>query len=277
VTSQLPPLIPSSLISIDRLNPLADSTPQPPLLLQLTAVKEMNTVGPSLYEFTTHRNTFIGEISEDKIRHTNKLNFQNTTVKSNDNLEIQNTSQYGATMSNNTLQRNTESNRDLHMRENSSRTVRESQSGRSFRMTADVDQPNETSETAMTPDSKQSAQTESASKHNNSHSQPNYKERNPSHSVDNTVGLLRDIPIYESEGEANGLGISFSIVRNDLDLTTPGMSELHSTSTGGDFKEENMSQNEGPLAIRVKRSNSLEAQNASFEIMEPLVDWGGVS
>ena len=277
MTSQPPPLIPSSLISIDRLNPLADSTPQPSLLLQLTAVKEMNTVGPSLYEFTTHRNTFIGEISEDKIRHNNKLNLQNTTLKSNNNLEIQNTSQYGEAMSKNTLQGNTESDRDLHMRENSTRIVREFQSGRNIRMAVDVGQQKETSETAMTPDSKESAPTESASKPNNSHLQPNYKERNPSHSADNTVVLPRDILIYESEGDANGLEITFSIVPNDLDLTTPGMSELHSTSLAGDFKEENMFPNERPLAIRVKRSNSLEAQNASIEIMEPLVDWGGVS
>jgi hypothetical protein len=277
VTSQPPPLIPSSLISIDRLNPPADSTPQPSLLLQVTAVKEMNTVRPSLYEFTTHRNTYIGEISEDKIRHTNKLNLQNTTVKSNNNLEIQNTSQYGKTISDNTLQRNTESDRDLHMTENSPRIVRESQSGRNIRMAMDVDQQKGTSETAMTPDSKGSALTESASKPNNSHLQPHYKQRNASHSADSTVVLPRDIPIYEPKGEANGLGITFSVVPNDLDLTTPGMSELHSTSIGGDFKEENMSPMQGPLAIRVKRSKSMEAQNASFEIMETLVDWGEVS
>jgi hypothetical protein len=84
-------------------------------------------------------------------------------VKSNNNLEIQNTSQYGETISNNTLQRNTESDRDLHMRENSTRIVRESQSGRNIRMAVDVDQQKGTSETAMTPDSKQSALTESAS------------------------------------------------------------------------------------------------------------------
>lgn len=286
MTSQPPPLTLSSLISIDTLNSLTDSTPQPALLLQVIAVKEMKTAGPSLYELTTPRNRFIGEISEDKFRHTSKLNLQNTTVKSNNNLEIQNTFQYGETISNNTLQRNTESDRDLNVRENSTRTVCESQSGRSIRMVADVDQQNETSEIARTPESKQSASTESASKTNNSHLQPNYEERNPSHSAENVVGLPRDIPIYESEGEANGLGITFSIVPSDLDLKTPGMSQLHSTNMAGDFKEENMSPNEGPLASRIKRSNSLEAtqqnslhlhQNASHDNMEPLVDWGGVS
>jgi len=287
VTSQPPPLIPSSLFSIDRLDPLAESTPQPALLLQLIAVKEMNTSGPSLYEFTTQRNTFIGEISEDKIRRTYKLNLQNTTVKPNNNMEIQNTFQYGETMNNNTLQRNTESDRDLHMSENSTRAVREPQSGRSIRMAADVDQQKETSETAMTPENKESPPTESASKLNNSHLQPNYKERNPNHSADNAVGLPRDILIYKSEGNANGMGITFNIVPSDLDLTTtPGMSQLHSTRIAGGFKEENMSPNVGSLAIRVKRSKSLETaqqislplhQNASFDIVEPLVDWGGVS
>ena len=286
VTSQPPPLIPFSLISIDTLNPLADSTPQPPLLLQLIAVKEMKTTATSLYEFTTHRNAFIGEISEDKIRHTNKLNLQSTTVKSNNNLVIQNSFQYGETISNNTLKRNTESDRDLEVRENSTRTVRESQSSRSIRMATDVDQQNETSETAMIPESKQSAPTESASKPNNSHLQPNYEDRNPSHSAENVVELPRDILIYESEGEGNGLGITFSTVPSDLDLTSPGMSQLHSTNIAGDFREENMSPNEGPLAIRIKRSNPLKTaqqnalplhQNASFDNMEPLVDWGGVS
>lgn len=286
MTSQPPPLIPFSLISIDTLNPLADSTPQPPLLLQLIAVKEMKTTATSLYEFTTHRNAFIGEISEDKIRHTNKLNLQSTTVKSNNNLVIQNSFQYGETISNNTLKRNTESDRDLEVRENSTRTVRESQSSRSIRMATDVDQQNETSETAMIPESKQSAPTESASKPNNSHLQPNYEDRNPSHSAENVVELPRDILIYESEGEGNGLGITFSTVPSDLDLTSPGMSQLHSTNIAGDFREENMSPNEGPLAIRIKRSNPLKTaqqnalplhQNASFDNMEPLVDWGGVS
>lgn len=285
-TSKIPPLIPSSLISIDRLNPLADSTPQPSLLLQLTAVNEMNTAGPSFHEFTTHRDTFTGEISEDKIRHTNKLNLQNTTVKSNNNLEIQNTFQYGATMVNNTLQRNAESERDLHMTENSTRNVRESQSVRSIRMAADVDKQNENLESAMSPESKKSAPTESASKPNNSHLQPNHKERNPNHSADNAVGLPRDILIYKSEGKANGMGITFNIVPSDLELTTPGMSQLHLTSLAGGLKEENISPNEGPLAKRMKKNNSLEAaqqnslplhQNASFDIMEPLVDWGGVS
>jgi hypothetical protein len=268
------------------LDTLADSTPQPSLLLQLIAVKEMNTAGPSLYEFTTQRNAFIGEISDYKIRHTNKQNLQTTTVKPNNNLEIQNNFQYGETMNNNTLQRNAESDRDLYARKNSTRTVRESQSGRSITMAADVDQQKETSATAMTPESKESAASEAASEPNNSHLQPNYKERNPSHSADNAVGLPRDIPIYKSEGKANGMGITFNEVPSDLELTTPGMSHLHSTSIAGGFKEENMSPNEGPLAIRVKRSNSLEGaqqnslplhQNASFDIMEPLVDWGGVS
>lgn len=286
VTSQPPPLIPFSLISSDTLNPPADSTPQPPLLLQLIAVKEMKTAATSHYEFTTHRNAFIGEISEGKIRHTNKLNLRSTTVKSNNNLENQNNFQYGETISNNTLQKNAESIKDLEVRENSIRTVHESQSGRSIRMATDVVQRNETSETTMTPESKRSAPTESMSKPNNSHLQPNYEERNPSHSAENAVGLPRDIPIYESEGEGNGLGITFNIMPNDLDLTTPGMSQLHSTNIAGDFKEENMSPNEGPLAIRIKRSNPLEAaqqnslplhQNASFDTMEPLIDWGGVS
>jgi hypothetical protein len=253
--------------------------------LQLIGVKEINTAGPSLYESTSQRNTSTGEISEDKIRHTYKQNLQNTTVKPNNNLEIQNTFQYGETM-NNTLQRNTESDTDLHMRENSTRTVRESQSGRSIRMAADVGQQNETSETAMNPESKQSAPTESASKAGNSHLQPNDKEKNPSHSAANTVGLPHDISIYKSEARANGMGITFSLVPSDLDLRTPGMSHLHSKSIAGDFKEENMSPNGGPMAVRVKRSNSLEAaqqnslplqQNSSFDTMEPLVNWGGVS
>ena len=286
VTSQHPPLIPSSLISNDRLNPLADSMPQPSLLLQLNALKEINTAGPSLYGLTTHRNTFIGEISEDATRHTDKLNLQNTTGKPNNNLEIQNTFQYDETMSNSSLHRNKESDRNVHTIENSTRTVRESQSGRSIRMVEDVDQQNDTSVTAMAPESKQSAPTESASNPSNSHLQPDYKERNPSHSADNAVGLPRDIPNYESEGEANGMAIAFSIVPGDSDLTAPGISQLHSASIAGDFKEENMSPNEGPLTIRVKRSNSLEAaqqnslplhQNASFDIMEPVVNWGGVS
>jgi hypothetical protein len=247
VTSQSPPVIPSSLISIDRLDPLADSTPQPTLLLQLISVKQMNTAGPSLYEFTTQRNTFVGEISEDKIRHSNKLNLQNTTVKSNNNLEIQNTFHYGEIMSNNTLQTNTESDRDLHVTENSTRTVRESQSGRSIRMAEDVDQQNENSETAVTPESKRHTPTESASKPNNSHLQPNYKDSNPSHSAGNAVGFPRDISIYKSEGKANDMGITFCLVPRDLDLTTPGMSQLHSTSIAGGFKEENMSPNEGPF------------------------------
>jgi hypothetical protein len=98
--------------------------------------------------------------------------------------------------------------------------------------------------------------------------------------------LPRVIHIYESEGEAIGTGISFSVVPSDLDFTTPGMSQLHSTSIAGDFTEEYMSPNKEPLAIRLNRRNSLEAaqnnslplhQNASFDIMEPLVDWGGVS
>jgi hypothetical protein len=278
VTSQPPPLIPSSLTSIDRLDPVADPTPQISLLLQLTAAKEMNTAGPSLYEFIIERNTFIAKISEDKIRHTYKLNLQNTTAKPNNNLESQNTFQNGESMNNNTPKRNTESDRDLHMRENSTHTLSEPQSGRSIRMTADVDQQKETPETAMTPESKESAPTESLSELNNSHLQPNYKERNSNHSADNAVGLPRDIPIYKSEGKANGMGITFNIVPSDLDLTTSGVYEFHSTK--------NMFSNEEILAIRVKRSNSLQAaqqnslplhHNASFDIMEPLVDWGGVS
>jgi hypothetical protein len=254
--------------------------------LQLNAVKGMNTAGPSLYEFTTHRDTFIGEISEDKTRHIDKRNLQNTTVNPNNSLEIQNTFQYGETLSNNTLQRKTESDRDLHMRENATRSVRESQSGRSIRMAADVDQQNETKKIAVDPENKPSAPIESASKPNSSHLQPNYKERNPSLYADNAVVLPRDIPLYESEGEANGKGISFSIVPSDLDLTTPGKSQLHSTDIAGDFTEENMSPDKGPLVIRLNRRNSLEAtqqnslpfhQNASFDNMEPLVDWGGVS
>jgi hypothetical protein len=285
-TSQPPPFIPSSLTNIERFNPLANSTPQPSLLLQLNAVKETNIARPSLYEFTTHRNTFVGEISENKTRHIDKLNLQNTTVKPNNSLEIQNTFHYGETMSNNALQRNTESDRDLHMRENSTRTVRESQSGQNIRMPTDVDQQNETTQTAVDPKNKPSVPIESASKPNNSHLQPNYKERNSSFYADNAVELPRDIHIYESEGEANDTGISFSIVPSDLDLTTPGMPQLHSTSIASDFTEENMSPNKEPLATRLNRRNSLEAaqenslplhQNASFDIMEPLVDWGGVS
>jgi hypothetical protein len=286
MTSQPPSLIPSSLISIDKLSPLPDSTPQAPLLLQLNAVKEMTPAGAALNGFTTHRNTFIGEMSEDETRHTHKLNLQYTTAKPNENLEIQNTFQYGETMSNSALQKNTESDRGSHLRQNSTRTVHESESGQSLTMAADVYQQNETSVTAMAPESKQSAQTESASKASNSHLQPNSKERNASYSADYAMGLLRDIIDYESEGEAYGAGTTFSVAPSDVDLTTPEMSHIDSTSIASDFNKENTSPDEGHVPVRVKRSNSLETaqqnelplhQNASFDIMEPLVDWGGVS
>jgi hypothetical protein len=286
ITSRPPPLIPSSLVSIDRYNPLLESTPQSPLLLQLKAVKEMTPAGASLYGFTTHRNTFTGEISEDKSRQAHILNIQHTTVKPNENLEIQNTFQYGESMSNNTLQKTTESDRGLHLRENSTRTVDESEGGQSLPIAADVYQQKETSVTAMAPESKHSAPSESASKTNNSHLQQNSKERNSSYSADNAVGLPRDIPDYESEGDAYGAGSTFSIAPSNVDLTTPETSQLYSTSIASDFNEENMSPDEGPVTARVKRSNSLEAaqqnslplhQNASFDVMEPLVDWGEVS
>jgi hypothetical protein len=64
------------------------------------------------------------------------------------------------------------------------------------------------------------------------------------------------------------------------------MTPLFSTSTTSDFNEDDVLLDEETVTVRLKRSISLEAternsftphQNASIGIMEPVVDWGGVS
>lgn len=88
-----------------------------------------------------------------------------------------------------------------------------------------------------------------------------------------------------TEGEAYDEGIRQSIASSALDTSTSEMTPLHSTSTTSDFNEDDVLLDEETVTIRLKRSVSLEAtqrnsltlhQNASFDIMEPVVDWGGV-
>ena len=285
MTSQPPSLISSSLISIDRLSPFPDSTPQPPLLFQLNAIKETTTAQVSLDGFTTHGNTFVGEISESKPGRDHKLNLKYSTAKPSEIFEIQNTFQYGETMSSGTLQSTTESDRDLNLRGNFTHTVNESEKGQSLTMATDNYQRKETSVTEMVPESKHSAPTESAQNASDSYFRSNSKDKNSSYSADNAMALPRDVSNYVSETEPYGAGINSSTAPSDVDVTTPEMPQLHSTSIASDFNEENVYPDKESVTIRVKRSNSLEAtqqnslpshQNSSFDVTEPFVEWGGV-
>jgi hypothetical protein len=96
---------------------------------------------------------------------------------------------------------------------------------------------------------------------------------------------MQDAQSY-TVGEAYDAGNHQSIASGAMDSSTSEMTPQYSTSTTSDFNEDDVLLDEETVTIRLKRSVSLETtqrnsltplQNASFDIMEPVVDWGGVS
>jgi hypothetical protein len=87
-------------------------------------------------------------------------------------------------------------------------------------------------------------------------------------------------------GEAYDAESHQSIASSATDSSMSEMTPLYSTNTTSDFKEDDVLLDEETVTLRLKRSVVLEAtkrnssiphQNASFDIMELVVDWGGVS
>jgi hypothetical protein len=277
MTSQPPTLVPSSLISIDRLRQLPDAVTQPPLLLNLNALKETSPPGILIDGTTTDTNIFLEDVLEDHVVPTHTLSIQHIAVKPSEAVDFEDSFQYGQTMSKSTQETVTEYDRHVNVRFDTKLTVIESESVRTFTIGADDFEQKETSVTALASDHKHLAPTESLQNASNSHLLPNSEKINSTSSVENNLELLHDTYDY-TEGEAYNASSA-------VDSSTSEMSPLPSTNTTSDFNEDDVL-GEEPVTIRLKRSVSLEAtqqnsltphQNASFDIMELVVDWGGVS
>jgi hypothetical protein len=273
--SQPPPLVPSSLIIIDRLNQVSEATTQPPLVFFPNSLKETSSAGVLIHGFSTHRNTFVGEDPEDQLVHT-LTNFQHITVKPSKNLYFEH-KKYSRTTSEGTFEGATESGKDLNLKNGSRLAVNEFESVESLTSGAYNFRGKETSVTNTVPEHEQSAPTEFLLNAGNSHLQP--------HSVDSTVELLHDRHNYTVE-EDHVAGFHLSTATSVMESSTSEISPLHSTDTASNFDEENIPVDEDTATRRVKRSVPLEAtlrnsflphKNASFDVVEPIVDWGGVS
>lgn len=280
MTSQPPPLVPSSLISIDRLRQVPVATTQETLLSNLNALKETSPPGILIDGSTTDIDTFFEDILEDHVIHTDTLSTQNIAVTPSEAADFEDSFPYGQIMSKSTQETVREYDRNANVRVDSALTLTESESIQTFTKGADDYEQKETSVTTLAPDHKQFALTESLQNASNSHLQPNSAS-----SVQNDVELMQDAQSY-TEGEAYEAGNHQSIGSSAMDSSTSGMIPLYSTNMTSDFNEDDVLLDEETVTIRLKRSVPLEAternlltphQNASFDIMEPIVDWGGVS
>lgn len=280
MTSQPPPLVPSSLISIDRLRQLPGVTTQPTLLSNLNALKETSPPAILIDGSATYIDTFFGDILEDHSIHTDTLSIQHIAVTPNEAADFEDSFPYGQIMTKRTQETVREYDRNENVQIDSKFNVSESESIQTFTIGADDFEQKETSVTTLAPDHKQFAPTESLQNSSSSHLQPNSAS-----SVQNNVELMQDAQNY-TEGEAYDAGNHQSTASSAMDSSTSEMTPLYSTSITSDFTEDDVLLDEEIATTRLKRSISLEAtqrnslsphQNASFDIMEPVVDWGGVS
>jgi hypothetical protein len=201
-------------------------------------------------------------------------------VKPSEAVDFEDSFQEGQTISKSTQETFKEYDRNANVGVHSKLTVSESESIQTFTIGVDGFEQKDTSVTTLTPDHKKFAPTESLQNASNSRLQPN-----SSSYVQSNLELMHDAYNY-TEGVDYDAGIHQSIASNALDTSTTEMAPLYSTSTTSDFNEDYVLLDEETVTIRLKRSVSLEAtqrnsltphQNASFDIMEPVVDWGGVS
>lgn len=279
MTSQPPPLVPSSLISIDRLRQVPVDTTQPTLLSNLNALKGTSPPGILIDGSTTDTDTFFGDVLEDHTIHTDTLSAQYVAVTPGEAADFKDNFPYGQIMSKSTQETVREYDRNANVRVDFKLTVTEPESIQTFAIGANDFVQKETSVTTLAPDHKQFTLTESSQNARNSHVQPNSAS-----SVQSNVELMQDAQSYtEGDYEAGNHQSTASIV---MDSSTSEMTPLFSTSTTSDFNEDDVLLGEETVTIRLKRSISLEAternsltphQNASIGIMEPVVDWGGVS
>lgn len=280
MTSQPPPLVPSSLISIDRLRQVPVDTSQPTLLSKLNALKETSPPGILIDGSTTDTDTFFGDVLEDHTIHTDTLSTRHIAVTPSEAADFEDNFPYAQTMSQSRQETVRGNDRNANVRVDSKLTVTESESIQTFTIGANDFEQKETSVTTLAPDDKQFTLTESSQNASNSHLQPNSAS-----SVQNNVELMQDAHSY-TEGEDYEAGDHQSIASIVMDSSTSEMTPLFSTSTTSDFNEDDVLLDEETVTVRLKRSISLEAternsftphQNASIGIMEPVVDWGGVS
>ncbi|PNF38764.1 hypothetical protein B7P43_G14028 [Cryptotermes secundus] len=280
MTSQPPLLVPSSLISIERLRQVPVDTTQPTLLSNLNALKETSPPGILIDGSTTDTDIFFGDVLEDHTTHTDTLSTQHIAVTPSEAADFEDNFPYGQIVSKSTQETVREYDRNANVRLDSKLTVTDSESIQTFTIGANDFEQKETSVTTLAPDHKQFALTESSQNASNSHLQPNSAS-----SVHNNVELMQDAHSY-TEGEVYETGDHQSIASIVMDSTTSEMTPLFSTSRTSNFNEDDVLLAEETVTIRLKRSISLEAternpltphQNASFGIVEPVVDWGGVS
>jgi hypothetical protein len=230
---------------------------------------------------TTDTDRFFGHVLEDHAVHTHTLtSIQHIAVKQSESVDFDDSFQDGQTMSKSIQESFKDYDRISNVGVDSKLTVNESESIQTFTIGVDDFEHKDTSVTTLTPDHKKFAPTESSQNTSNSRLQPNSAS-----SVQSNLKLMHDAYNY-TEGEDYVAGIHQSIASNALDTSTSEMAVLHSTSTTSDFNEDDVLLDEETVTIRLKRSVTLEAtqqnpliphQNASFDIMEPVVDWGGVS
>jgi hypothetical protein len=279
MTSQPPPLVPSSLISIERLRHLPDASTQSSHLLNLNTITDTNLPASVLIDdVTTDTGTFAGHVAEDHAIDTLALSVQRTVMDPTDATDLEDAFQNSQTMNKRTYERVTEDYRNANIRVDSKISVSESASIETFTIGANNSEQKASSVTTIVPEDKQLAPTDSVEGISNSHLQPYSEYMHPSSSVPNNLQLMHDTHIYtEGEGRTQS---------SAMDSATSEVTPLQSTLTTSDFSEDDVLPNEDTVTMRLKRSVFSEAtqqntmpphQNDSFDVMETVVDWGGVS
>jgi hypothetical protein len=282
MTSLPPPLVPSALISINRLNQFPDATEQPQLLFVPDTIKDTSPDEVLTHGFST--NTFVGEDSEAKVVHTH-TNLQHITKKPSENLDFKNGIKQSQTTGEGTFERAIEHDKDLNLKNNSRTKVNEYESVESLTKRADDFRETKTLVITTVPDNEQSTQRDVLLNAGNSHLQPDSANVNSTHSVDNVMELLHGSHNYTVEEDYDA-GIHPSTSTSGTESWTSEISPSHPRNTASDFDEGHIPVDEDAVTMRIKRSVSSEHtqrnsfdphQNTSYDAVQPIVDWGGVS
>jgi hypothetical protein len=253
---------------------------QPSQLLNLNVLKETSPPGILIDGSITDMGTFIGDDLEDYVIDSHTLSIQHIAADPSEG-----TFHNSQTMSKSAQETVTEYDRNVNVRFDSKLTVSEFESMQRFTTGANDSEQKPASVNILAPHNKQMASTESLQNANSTHLQPNSEEINSTSSVQNNLELMRGTQSY-TEGEAHDAGSHQNIASGALGPPTSEITPLLSTGTTTDFNEDDVFAVEETVTVRIRRSVFLETtqrnsatphQNVSFEVMEDVVDWGGVS
>ncbi|XP_021921407.1 urea transporter 2-like isoform X2 [Zootermopsis nevadensis] len=272
VTLQPPPLVPSSLI-IDQ---VPGATTQQPLPFFPNSLTEPNSASVLMHELGTHNNAFVAEVQDyqDVNTHTN---FQHITTKPSEILDFENNIKHSRTTREDTFDADTESGKDLNLKNDSRLNVNELEYVEYLTTAADDFRETGTSAITVIPEQNQSTPAELLNA-SISRLQSHSGKVNDTYSVGSVVQLLQDKHNFIVEEDYDA-GIQLSPITSSMESSTSEISPLYSTNSANIFEEENIPADEDAVSRRVKRSLSLEVtphQNASSDVMEHIVDWGGV-